>query len=92
MELSLVEQECQVIKRCHAKTHETPMLIYILLKIYSVTRSGNLIDMPFSLGLCISYDRVLEITKNIYEIFANHMKTTSSFFLTFLKWDYSPLC
>ena len=67
MELSLVEQECQVIKRCHAKTHETPMLIYILLKIYSVTRLGNLIDMPFSLGLCISYDRVLEITKNIYE-------------------------
>ena len=58
----------QLVKRCyHEKTRETPMIIYIGLKIYSTSRSRNLIDMLFNLGLCISYDRVLEITKNIYE-------------------------
>ena len=57
----------QLIKRRHAKTHETPIMTYILLKIYSVTRSRNLINTPFNLGLCTSYDHVLEITKNIYE-------------------------
>ena len=44
----------QLIKRRHARTHETPMMIYIPLKIYSVTRSRNLVHMPFNLGLCIS--------------------------------------
>ena len=55
----------QLIKLCHAKTHETPMMIYIPMKIYSATSSRNVIDMLFNLGLCICYGRVLEITKNI---------------------------
>ena len=71
----------QLIKRRHAKTRETPMMIYILLKIYSVTCSINLTDMLFNLGLRISYDRVLEITRNVYEILCESYE--SYFFLTF---------
>ena len=55
----------KLLKRHHVKTHETPLMIYIPLKIYSATRSRNLIDMLFNLGWYISYDR--EITKSMYE-------------------------
>ena len=34
----------QLIKRRYAKTHETPMMNYIPLKIASATRSRNLVD------------------------------------------------
>ena len=74
-----------LIKRCHAKTHKTPMMIYILLKIYSVARSRNLIDIIFNLGLCISYDWVLEITKNIYENFCKSYENNKFLFPNILK-------
>ena len=51
----------------HSKMRETPVVIYILLKIYATVRSENLISKLFSLGLCIPYKRVLEITKNMAE-------------------------
>ena len=75
----------QIIKHRHAKTHETPMMIYILLKIYSVTRSRNLIDILFNLGLCISYDRFLEITKNIHENFRESCENSKFFFPDILE-------
>ena len=75
----------QLIKRRHAMTHETPMMIYIPLEIYSVTCSRNLIDMPFNLGLCISYGRVLEITKNIYENLCESCENNKLFFPSILK-------
>ena len=75
----------QLIKRSHTKTHETPMMIYIPLKIYSVTCSRNLIDMFFNLGLWISYDWVLEITKNIYENLRESYENNKLFFPDILK-------
>ena len=76
----------QLVKRCyHEKTRETPMMIYIGLKIYSTSRSRNLIDMLFNLGLCISYDRVLEITKNIYENLREAYENNKFFFPNILK-------
>ena len=75
----------QLIKRLHAKTHETTMMIYIQLKIYSVTRSRNLIDMLFNLGLFICYDRVLETTKNIYKNLRESYENNKFFFPNILK-------
>ena len=46
---------------------ETPVVIYNSLKIYATVRSENLINKLYSLGLCIPYKRVLEITKNMAE-------------------------
>ena len=61
------------------------MMIYISLKTYSVTRSRNLIDMLFNLRLCISYARVLEITKNIYENLRESYENNKFFFPNILK-------
>ena len=52
-------------RKRHPKHLETPLPIYIALKIYATVRSRILIDILFSLGICVSYSRVLEITKYI---------------------------
>ena len=75
----------QLVKRRHMKKQETPMMIYIGLKIYSTSRSRNLIEMLYQLGLCISYDRVLEITKNIYENLRESYENNKFFFPNILK-------
>ena len=41
--------------------------ICVGLKLYSIVRSRTLIDCLFQLGICISYDRILSITKSLYE-------------------------
>ena len=51
----------------HSKNRETPIMLYNSLNIYMTNRSCKLLDHFFHLGICVSYDRVLEITKNIYE-------------------------
>ena len=56
-----------IIHRRHNKKQETPVSIYVGLKIYSTVRSRNLIQRLFELGICISYDRILSITKSVYE-------------------------
>ena len=53
--------------RRHLRHKETPLSIYIALKIYVLTRSKTLIECLHKLGICISYARVLDITKDISE-------------------------
>ena len=43
------------------------MLQYVGLKIFDTTRSHKLIDDIYHVGLSVSYDRVLELTKTFYE-------------------------
>ena len=45
--------------------YEMPVPLYITMKIHAVTRSKNLIDTLFSLGICVSYDRFLRLTSEI---------------------------
>jgi hypothetical protein len=49
----------------HSRDRETPLPLYIALKIHGVTRMRGLIDTFFSLGLCVSYDRLLNLTSDI---------------------------
>ena len=49
----------------HDRDHETPLPLYLGLKVHAVTRSKTLVDTLFHLGLCISYDRVLQIQSDI---------------------------
>ena len=51
----------------HDKEKETSIHIYVGLKLYSTVRSQTLIDCLFQLGICISYDRILSITKCLHE-------------------------
>ena len=45
----------------HSKVREMPIAVYLGLLLHSQTRQKNLIDKLYSLGLSISYERVLEI-------------------------------
>ena len=45
----------KVIKRRHNVNRETPVMLYVSLKIYSLSRSRDLITHLFNLGLCVSY-------------------------------------
>ena len=51
----------------HSKMRDFPVVIYNLLKIYATVRSEYLINKLYSLGLCIPYKRVLEVTTNMAE-------------------------
>lgn len=49
----------------HPRERETPLPLYIGLKIHGQIRGRSLIDTLFNLGLSISYDRVLSISTDI---------------------------
>ena len=47
------------------KKNETPVLMYIGLKLYATVRSKNLVNTLFSMGICVSYTRVSEIVREL---------------------------
>ncbi|ELU07992.1 hypothetical protein CAPTEDRAFT_216620 [Capitella teleta] len=49
----------------HTRKRETPLPIYISLKIYGAVRNRGLIDTLHELGICVSYQRLLDITNDI---------------------------
>ena len=49
----------------HNQERETPVPIYIGMMVHSKTRKRELVDILFSLGLSISYDRVLSISTEL---------------------------
>ena len=49
----------------HSPEHVAPLTLYLAMTIHAVTRSTNLINSMFSIGLCISYDRLLLVTADI---------------------------
>ena len=54
--------------RHHKTERETPVTMYVGLKLYSTAKSKTIIDHLFHLGISISYDGVLSITKSLYEV------------------------
>ena len=49
----------------HVKERETPLAIYLAIKVHSSTRSKQLVNTLHSYGLCISYDRLQKISRDI---------------------------
>lgn len=49
----------------HNHDRETLFPLFITLKIHAVTCKRNLIDTLFNLGLCVSHDRLLQLTSDI---------------------------
>ena len=47
------------------KERTTPAIIYSSLKLYGIIRSETLMNHSVSLGACLSYHRVLKITKEL---------------------------
>ena len=61
------KRRAKLTRRKPRKNQETPLLQYVGLKIFYTTRSRKLIDDLYHVGLSVSYDRVLELTKTFYE-------------------------
>ena len=51
----------------HNADKESPFLLYMGLKVFSATRSSEIIDILHAHGLCVSYDRILRITQGLGE-------------------------
>ena len=58
-------KKSSVVNVRHNKDKETPVAIYLAIKIHTETRKRTLVDAFHQLGLCISYDRLLEISSDI---------------------------
>ena len=50
----------------HCKERETPLPVYLGVMTHTKTRKHQLVDHLYELGLSISYDRVLEISTEVY--------------------------
>ena len=73
--------------RRHLQFRETAVAIYTTLKLYVFTRSRTLIDCFHHLGMCISYHRLLNITKNISEAVLEQYDRDGVFLPNNLKTD-----
>ena len=49
----------------HSRDRETPLTLYVAMKVHAVTRSRTLVDALFNLGMCVSYDRLLQLTNDL---------------------------
>ena len=80
-----MNKKCPNKTQRHKKQQETPLVIYTGLKMFFLTRSRMLIDDFFKTGLCVSYDRVLELTKILYENLHQAYTKYGCFFPRILK-------
>jgi hypothetical protein len=49
----------------HNMSQEKPLPLYLSLMLHAETRKRDLVDKLFKLGLCVSYDRLLQISANL---------------------------
>ena len=49
----------------HSVSQETPLPLYLTLMLQAETRKRDIIDKLFTLGLCVSYDRFLQVSANL---------------------------
>lgn len=49
----------------HTTDRETPLPLYVGLKIHTLTRSKELVDIMYKLGMSVSYERILQVLTNI---------------------------
>ena len=75
----------------HRKNQETPLLQYAGLKIFYTSRSHKLIYALYHVGLSVSYDWVLELTKTFYEELRQSTSYIIASFLEFLE-NVSSVC
>ncbi|XP_038062580.1 uncharacterized protein LOC119733071 [Patiria miniata] len=58
-------QEKTDVNLRHRRERETPLTLYIALKLHGETRKRNLVDTFYSLGMCVSYDRLLQLSSDL---------------------------
>ena len=89
----------QTIK--HQVDKEPPLPVYLAMKVHAQTRKKGLVDMMHSLGLCISYPRLLRISTGLCEVsvkriekhkvtFPPHFRTDLFTTAAYDNLDYNP--
>lgn len=51
--------------RRHNSARETALPLYLGLLIHTKTQKRDLVDILFERGLCVSYDRALQVSMNL---------------------------
>ena len=59
----------------HSTNRETPLPVYLGLKLHAETRKRGLIDKLYDLGLCIHYDRVLQLSTQMGNNVCRHFES-----------------
>ena len=54
---------------------ETSLMLFNALRMYASTKSWTLVDFYFQMGLCASYDCVLQVTRRISDNLVKQFKT-----------------
>ena len=49
----------------HQRDRETPLPVYVAMKIHATTRKRTLVDVFSSLGMCVAYDRLLQLSSDL---------------------------
>ena len=62
---SLVRQSKTATITRHSQDRETPLPMYLGIMVHTKNRKKALVDTLFNLGLCISYDRVLDVSTEL---------------------------
>ena len=64
------------------KSRETPVAIYTGLAIHSKTRSLDVVETMYKLGLSVSYDRILSISTSLGNAVCDHYHEQNVVFTT----------
>jgi len=49
---------------CHNRDQETPLTLYVAMKVHAVTGNRTFIDALFDLGMCVSCSYLLQLTSD----------------------------
>ena len=82
------KRKAKLKKQSHRQRNrkqETPLLEYVGLKIFYTSRSRQLIDDMYHVGLSVSYDHVLELITLFYEEMRRGYAEHGCFFSRFLR-------
>ena len=75
------------VKIRHNVSQETPLPLYLAMKVHAETRNRALIEHMFSLGLCVSYDRFLQVSAGLGNRISEHFDFGSGVSVPGLKKD-----
>jgi len=75
------------VKIRHNVSQETPLPLYLAMKVHAETRNRDLIEHMFRLGLCVSYDRFLQVSAGLGNRISKHFDFDSGLILPSLNKD-----
>ena len=63
--VKFARKQTEVTKVRHSASQETPLPLYLSLMLHAETRKKELVDKLYAVGLCVSYDRLLQLSAGL---------------------------